>query len=112
MRQLLPAIAAGLTTRSELLGGIRGIKMARSRVEEGNMLGDFFVRRPSIVRWQAGPLGAHVAGFALELKTRRYAPKVIQEKIRIVGHLSLWIERRRISVSELSEARLDEYLRR
>jgi hypothetical protein len=75
------------------------------------MLSEIFVRPTSIARLQVGPLGPYVEGFASEMKLEGYSFEVIRRRIRIVNRLSLWLKRRRLPVSALCEARLDEFLR-
>jgi len=74
------------------------------------MLSEFFVRPKSIARWQAGPLGPYIGGFASEMRLEGHPFEVVRIKIRTVSRLSLWLKRRHLSASALCEARLGEFL--
>ena len=64
---------------------------------------------PSRVR-VSGPLGPYVAGFRDELKRLGYRPNAASDQLRLMAHLSRWIEQQRFDLKELSRQRLDEFL--
>ncbi len=75
------------------------------------MLCEFFARQKSIERWQAGPLGPYVGGFAAAMKDDGHPIEVVRIYVRIVACLSVWMKRRRLQAVDLCEARLEEFLR-
>ena len=40
-----------------------------------------------------GPLGSYVDGFAAQLAVQGYAEATAKEKLRLIAHLSRWLER-------------------
>ena len=60
-------------------------------------------------RFQTGPLGIHVPGFAGLLHQRGYKYEVGWEKIRQLCELSRWMRRRRMSVDMLDENLIGHY---
>jgi site-specific recombinase XerD len=57
-----------------------------------------------------GPLAPFAAEFKLALLAMGYTPLSAVVQLRLMVHLSRWLERRQLSVAELSETRVDEYL--
>ena len=71
-----------------------------------------FSQSPEVLeRWYAGPLGDHIDGFAKLLFDQGYATNTAQTKIRLVADLSRWLERKQLTVRDLDENRINEYLR-
>jgi site-specific recombinase XerD len=62
-------------------------------------------------RWYAGPLGDHIDGFAKLLFDQGYATNTAKTKIRLVADLSRWLERKQLTVRDLDENRINDYLR-
>jgi site-specific recombinase XerD len=72
---------------------------------------DQFIERPwALVRMHEGPLGDHIDAFTRSLAARGYARASIRRAIWLVGDLSRWMLRRRISAEQLSESYLDTFL--
>lgn len=57
-----------------------------------------------------GPLGFHLDGFASLLFDQGYATDTGRQKIRLVADLSAWFGKRRLSLKDLNEAQIGEYL--
>ena len=62
-------------------------------------------------RYRAGPLGGYVERFAAWLRERQYARVTARDKIRVVTDLSLWLQRRGLSVQCLDERSVARFLR-
>jgi site-specific recombinase XerD len=71
----------------------------------------FFSDPPTVERLREGPLGPYVDRFATLLRERGYARATAQRHIRQVGKLSKWLERRRLTVGDLTHQRVDEFLK-
>ena len=54
--------------------------------------------------WQAGPLASHINWFAARLAEQGYAPFTAQEKLRLVTHLSQWLQDHHLGAEALDEA--------
>jgi integrase/recombinase XerD len=52
------------------------------------------VRGPSVVR-VAGPLARYAPGFGVHLLEQGYAPSSAEDQLRLVAHLSRWLDERR-----------------
>lgn len=63
-------------------------------------------------RLRAGPLGPHLDGFAQQLREQGYASWGVRDRVRVVARLGRWLERNGRTVDELSEARIERFLRR
>jgi site-specific recombinase XerD len=59
-----------------------------------------------------GPLGFHIDGFASLLFDQGYATHTGRQKILLVADLSAWFGKRRLSIKDLNEAQIGEYLER
>ncbi len=57
-----------------------------------------------------GALEPYAAGFAAELNRQGYRRHAAGAQLRLMGHLSRWLEHQRLDLSELSRLRLDEFL--
>jgi len=71
----------------------------------------FFEHPRAIERFQRGPLGAHIDGFAEQLFEQGYARQYGRNKLWLVRELSRWLERHWLRASDLNERRLDEFAR-
>lgn len=65
------------------------------------------VRMP-VVR---GPLGPWAAGYAAWLSGQGYAPLTVKRRLHDVARLSRWLEDQGLGVGELTERRVEEFLR-
>jgi hypothetical protein len=57
-----------------------------------------------------GPLAPFAAGFRSALLGAGYTPLSAVNQMRLMVHLSRWLEARRLSAAELTEERVEEYL--
>src|SRR3982751_2741677 len=57
-----------------------------------------------------GPLGPHQAGFEAALADAGYTPLSAVNQVRVMGHLSIWLEARGLEVADLTPAVMQEYL--
>jgi len=64
---------------------------------------------PSRVR-VSGPLQSYAAGFAAELNQQGYRRHAAGAQLRLMAHLSRWLEYQCLDLSELTPQRLDEFL--
>ena len=60
---------------------------------------------------RVGPLGVELDGFASWLATQGYARQTGEAKLRLVRHLSLWLESEGLGVDALDEVRFERFLR-
>jgi integrase/recombinase XerD len=60
--------------------------------------------------WQAGPLAPHITWFAGRLAEQGYAPFTAQEKLRLVTHLSQWLQDQHVGADALVEPYIDQFL--
>ena len=74
-------------------------------------LGDFFLRPSSQRRLRVGPLASELDGFAAWLATQGYAHQTARDKLRLVGHLSLWLGSEGLGIEALDEERFERFLR-
>jgi integrase/recombinase XerD len=58
----------------------------------------------------AGPLAVFADGFRGELERLGYSPFTAQEQLRLMAHLSRWLEGGGLDAGELTEARAQEFL--
>ena len=58
----------------------------------------------------SGPLAEHAVGFAGFLAEAGYTPLSAANQVRLLAHLSRWMEDRRLSPGELTGGRLGEFL--
>ena len=58
----------------------------------------------------SGPLGEHAEGFADELASRGYAPSVVVIHVRLLAHVSRWLEAGGLDASALDEAAGEAFL--
>jgi hypothetical protein len=57
-----------------------------------------------------GPLGPYAEEFWSQLRGAGYTPISATHHLRVLVHLSRWLEARQLSVGELTEERIAEYL--
>jgi integrase/recombinase XerD len=65
--------------------------------------------KPSAVR-VIGPLAPHVMGFRRELGRRGYTPNAASDQLRLMAHVSRWLEGCGLLLDELTQARVEEFL--
>jgi integrase/recombinase XerD len=58
----------------------------------------------------AGPLAVFADGFRAELERLGYSPFAAEEQLRLMAHLSRWLDDGRLGVGELTAARAHEFL--
>jgi hypothetical protein len=63
---------------------------------------------PSLVR-VSGPLGGYAAGFVAELMQAGYRPNTAAVQLRLLAHLSRWLEREGIDPGELRGSELERF---
>lgn len=68
------------------------------------------VTKPSEVAVR-GPLAAYAHGFRDELRALRYTPLSAANQVRVLAHLSRWLESKKLDPDALSEGRLRDFLR-
>jgi integrase/recombinase XerD len=57
-----------------------------------------------------GPLGPYVAGFAEQLAIQGYAEATTKEKLRLITHLSRWLQRHDLALAILDEESVKQFL--
>jgi len=57
-----------------------------------------------------GPLGPYVDGFVAQLAAQGYTAATTKEKLRLIAHLSRWLERHDLSLATLDEERVKRFL--
>jgi site-specific recombinase XerD len=61
-------------------------------------------------RFQVGPLGQHMEGFAALLSQQGYCRDNGWQKMRLAADLSRWLQRRHLKLTQLDESRADSFL--
>jgi len=74
------------------------------------MIDHFFSDPKVLKRLHLGPLGTHIDSFAQILMAQGYKRSTAKRKIGIVADLSRWLDQQRLSVKDLDEITLNEYL--
>ncbi len=74
------------------------------------MIDQFFSNPKVLKRLHLGPLGTHMDSFAQTLMMQGYKRNTAKQKIRIVADLSRWLDQQRLSVKDLDEITLNQYL--
>lgn len=74
------------------------------------MIDQFFSNPKVLKRLHSGPLGNHIDSFAQVLRVQGYQSNTAKYKIRLVGELSRWLKQRGLSVKDLDEITLNEFL--
>lgn len=57
----------------------------------------------------SGPLAPYVPGFASKLKTAGYTPLSAVNQMRLLAHLSRWLDDRRLGVADLTDERVEAF---
>ena len=73
------------------------------------MTARFFKHPHAIERFQRGPLGIHLDGFAGRLFERGYSRASGRAKLWLLRELSRWLERRGLTAADVNEKRLAEF---
>ena len=60
--------------------------------------------------WHTGPLASHINWFAERLAEQGYAPFTAQEKLRLVMHLSQWLQEQHVGAEALDEPCIGQFL--
>jgi site-specific recombinase XerD len=74
------------------------------------MLDRFYSDRRVLQRLRGGPLGPYMDSFAALLFEQGFARETGQHQLRLIGALSLWLERLALGVEDLDEQRIGEFL--
>jgi len=74
------------------------------------MIDHFFSQPKVLKRLHFGPLGSHIDSFAHILMVQGYQSSTAKYKIGIVADLSRWLGQRGLSVKDLDEITLNEFL--
>ena len=74
------------------------------------MIDQFFSHPKVLKRLHLGPLGSHIDSFAQILIVQDYKTSTAKQKIRIVADLSCWLDQQELSVKDLDETTLNEFL--
>ena len=75
------------------------------------MIDQFFSNPKVLKRLHSGPLGTHIDSFAQVLRVQGYQNNTAKYKIGLVGELSRWLKQRGLSVKDLDEIMLNEFLK-
>jgi hypothetical protein len=62
-------------------------------------------------RLYEGPLASCIDAFAEQLASQGYASATAKEKLRLIAHLSRWLERNRLQAEDLNEACIARFRR-
>lgn len=65
--------------------------------------------RPSAVR-MVGPLAVYAGGFRRELERQGYRPNAVCDQLRLMAHVSRWLDAQGVGVEELTAERVEEFL--
>ncbi len=74
------------------------------------MINHFFSHPEVLKRLHYGPLGSHIDGFAQIFVAQGYKKSTAKQKIKIVADLSRWLDQQGLSVKNLDEITLNEFL--
>lgn len=75
------------------------------------MTDQFFSDLRAVQRLHEGPLGPHIDAFATHLRERGYARSTARYQIQLVAKLSRWLDRRDFGIGDLTQKRVEEFLR-
>lgn len=71
-----------------------------------------FVHRPRLLsRVRTGPLGPYVDSFLEELIEQGYSRDVIGAKLRLIAGFGTWLNSKRLTAEDVTEAQIEKYLR-
>lgn len=73
------------------------------------MIKHFFPNPVVFERLHTGPLGSHIEAFAEELSDRGYAVWTAKYAMRLLAHLSTWLEQNGRTVTALDERAIDAF---
>jgi hypothetical protein len=62
-------------------------------------------------RFYEGPLAIHIDVFAEQLTRQGYGSATAKEKLRLIAHLSRWLDRNKLPVEDLNEAVIARFRR-
>jgi site-specific recombinase XerD len=65
----------------------------------------------TLERYRCGPLGLHLDSFAGWLSEQGYPRQTGMQKLRLFALLSRWFEQKKISIQQLNEQRIEQFLR-
>lgn len=57
-----------------------------------------------------GPLVSYVAGFRAELEAQGYRPNAVSDQLRVMAHVSRWLQGRSLDVGDLTPDRVEKFL--
>ena len=75
------------------------------------MLNEFFVVPAAAQRLRLSLFGGHLDAFCSVLADRGYARRTVREKLWTVAGLARWLTKQQLSIADLDERRVDEFLR-
>ena len=70
----------------------------------------FFPDPTTRQRLYSGPLAAHIDAFAERLTTRGYAASTARERLRLIAHLSRWLDQQNLTADSLNELIICQFL--
>jgi site-specific recombinase XerD len=71
-----------------------------------------FQTDPGIMdRYRFGPLGLHLGSFANWLSEQGYPRQTGMQKLRLFAILSCWLEQKKITLQQLDEQRIDQFIK-
>ena len=74
------------------------------------MMEKFFPDPCSQQRLFSGPLASYLDGFAAVLAAGGYAKTTLKDKLRLIAHLSRWLQRQGLPLTTLDEQRITQFL--
>jgi integrase/recombinase XerD len=74
------------------------------------MIERLFPDPPARQHLYGGPLRPYVDGFAAQLSVQGYTEATAKEKLRLIAHLSRWLERHDLPPAVLDEERIRQFL--
>jgi site-specific recombinase XerD len=90
-------------------GFIRVLNL-NSKERNGIMIVRFNPQPGDLHRLEVGPIGPHLRSFAALIAKQNYSSVTGWFKIRLVAKFSRWLQQHRITLKELSEAKIDNFL--
>jgi site-specific recombinase XerD len=70
----------------------------------------FKIGQIGLARYRVGPLGAYTEQYAARLQERQYAGSTAAGKLRVIGDLSRWLQRRHLGIENLDERVISKFL--
>jgi site-specific recombinase XerD len=74
------------------------------------MIENIFPDPRSQQRLFSGPLASYLDGFAALLAAEGYAKTTLKDKLRLIAHLSRWLQRQGLPLTTLDEQRITQFL--